>query len=290
MWSRLSRLLVWLYRLDGWQRASLIGALLGPTYFLVFRLPAFLRGDRPFTRSEIDGDIAAMVGFYLLALLIWAWALQNLPPWDRDEFRRARDERRMLYAPRAVETTARILPSSITFLASLPRQTRLALRGSRKQSSNEERDPRLLPDLPGRSVPPREPRGPLGGPSSATPYPYAARETRYGETLAIGEIITPPGEDLTRKEVRSIDDPPSLSERWLRLTFARHGDELAVLLASAALAALVLSSLMDQSWWPGVSGAIGFVTFTLYRAVRALWWPRDTPDPEPPTRSRSPRP
>jgi hypothetical protein len=248
-----------------------------------------VRGDRPFTRSEIDGDIAAMVGFYLLALMIWGWSLQNLPPWRRDEFRFARSKRRMLYTLRAVETTARILPSSVTFLASLPRQTWLALRGSRQRPSHHERDLDLLPDPAGRPVPPREPLRPSIGPSSATRYPYAARETRYGETLAIGEIIAPPGDDFTRKEVRSIDDPPSLAERFLRFTFGRH-DEVTVLLASAALAALLLSSLMDQSWWPGVSGAIGFVTFTLYRAVRALWWPRDTPDPEPPTRSPSPRP
>jgi hypothetical protein len=290
MWSRLSRLVVWLHQLDGWQRASLIGALLGPAYFLTFRLPAFVRGDRPFTRSEIDGDIAAMVGFYLLALMIWASSLERSPPLAWRRWRSA------AYTPRAVETTARILPSSVAFVGSLPRRAWLAIRipaahrhpaALKRRATTTLVDPRVHGAA--RTTPSSRPverrssrfTDPRGDPHAPeTHYPYHSRETRYGEALATGDIITPADEDYMRPEVFTTND---VKDIW-------RPDESVLFLASLSLIALVTSSTMDPDWWPEISLGAAVAVVAAYRLLRALWWPRDTPDPDPPTRSRSPHP
>lgn len=72
----------WWHSLHGYQWASLIGVALGLTWFAFNRLDGYLDGSRPLTRSELDGDIAGIVGIYLLAL--WGTGMAYVDPaWIR---------------------------------------------------------------------------------------------------------------------------------------------------------------------------------------------------------------
>lgn len=122
MWKRLAAL-------EGWQRASLIGAAIGPTWFAFERLPGYLDGTRPTTLGALASDLAFMVGSYLATL--WAWgsyyARYRLPneradnKWDRAGLQ-------LVSGFTGLQTTVEILPQSIRFLVSLPRKALRSLR------------------------------------------------------------------------------------------------------------------------------------------------------------------
>ena len=46
-------------------------ATLALSFFLIYRLPAFVTGDRPVTWGELDGDLAGVFGIYLWMLMMW---------------------------------------------------------------------------------------------------------------------------------------------------------------------------------------------------------------------------
>ena len=103
---------VWrsLRSLEGYQWASLIGVGSGALWFVLYRLGSFLDGSRSATRSELDGDIAGMVGLYLLAL--WVWGVNQIP------FEGISPIHRLSRAYAATGAAAEILPQSLLFLTS----------------------------------------------------------------------------------------------------------------------------------------------------------------------------
>jgi hypothetical protein len=116
------RLWRWFRGLEGWQLASLAGLLAGP-WFVAFRLPDFLDGTRPLTREELDGDIAAMALWYYVSLSVWASArLSPESSWWHP---------RGLRFWGSLMAAAEVLPDSIAFVASLPRQAWRGIRGTR---------------------------------------------------------------------------------------------------------------------------------------------------------------
>ena len=66
----------WFAALEGWQKASLIGAALGPTWFVFERLPGYVDGTHPATLGALAGDLGFMAGFYLATL--WRGAATTL--------------------------------------------------------------------------------------------------------------------------------------------------------------------------------------------------------------------
>jgi hypothetical protein len=80
--------------LEGWQRRSLGSATFAMTFFLAYRLPAFINGDRSVSWSELDGDLAGTFGICLWALVMWdSYAVYQRTAFANDEGKPARASR-----------------------------------------------------------------------------------------------------------------------------------------------------------------------------------------------------
>jgi len=119
----------WFAALEGWQKASLIGAALGPTWFVFERLPGYVDGTHPATLGALAGDLGFMAGFYLATL--WAWgsyyAYHNVVSQKGPVHLHWRLGSRVAIFL-GLYVAGEAFPDSVLFLVSLPRKALRSLR------------------------------------------------------------------------------------------------------------------------------------------------------------------
>lgn len=122
----------WLAKLQGWERASLVGVLLGVIWILVFRAGPIVFGTASPSVQEVLGAVAGAFAIYFLAL--WAWGVRFvLPTWQEQRRARHPDGGDLLPWPLGsglglllhlglggLEIALQYLPRSIPFLTGLP--------------------------------------------------------------------------------------------------------------------------------------------------------------------------
>lgn len=67
----MATVLTWFRLREPWQRGVVLSTVLALVWLIVYRLPAFISGDRPVTVGEVDGDLAGLLGIFLFGLWLW---------------------------------------------------------------------------------------------------------------------------------------------------------------------------------------------------------------------------